>query len=58
MAKVALERLTPLQEKVAHLFLDALLRGERVSFADFPDLPQKEFEALADAIVAAAARRH
>lgn len=55
---VDLERLTPLQTQVAHKFLDALERGETVSFEDFPEMNQREFEELADAIVAAAARRH
>lgn len=53
---VDLERLTPLQTEVAHKFLDALIRGQTVCFEDFPEMDQREFEALADAIVAAAAR--
>jgi hypothetical protein len=55
---VDLERLTPLQQRVAHRFIDALQRGERVCFEDFPEMEQQEFEELADAIVAAVARRH
>lgn len=55
---VDLQALTPRQKEVAHRFLDALMRGNCVSFVDFPEIPREEFEALADAIVATAARKH
>lgn len=48
-----LERLTPEQEAAAHRFLDLLQAGQAVTALDFPELPQAEFEALANAIAAA-----
>lgn len=50
---VDLDNLTPEQADVAHRFLDMLLAGHRVSAIDFPELPQDEFEALAEAMCAA-----
>lgn len=48
---IDLTNLTPLQESVAHRFLDLLEEGETVDHTNFPEMSQREFEALADAIV-------
>ena len=47
---VDLNKLTPLQNKVAHKFMDALQAGKRVNFEDFPEMEQSEFEELAERI--------
>lgn len=51
--RMDLERLTPEQEAATHRFLDLLQAGQAVTALDFPELPQAEFEALANAIAAA-----
>ncbi len=55
---IDLNKLTPLQHKVAHRFLDALRNRQRVCFEDFPEMEPDDFEELAEAIIAFMEGRH